>query len=93
MQTTVKSLADFKRLPVGTILTLTQAYDFGGKDWTDHKNLNQPRKIEHVQTNAIRFEGGSWLEHPKASQFVPNQNGKSFTIEYDNGMQLTYKIN
>lgn len=88
----IKTLADFKRLPVGTTLTLTQAYDWVGKDWTDHKALNKPRKIEHVQSNAIRFEGGSWLEHPTATQFVPNQDGDGFTIEYDNGMQLTYSI-
>ena len=32
-----------------------------------HKFLNVIRKVEHTQSNSLRFEGGSWLDWPKAS--------------------------
>lgn len=66
----ITSLADFKRLPVGTkILTVQGA----------GKAVGTVRKIEHKQTNAIRFEGGSWLEYPKASEF--RVEGSSIFVE------------
>ena len=60
----MNTLADFKRLDVGTVLELVQA-----DGMPEHKYLNVPRKIEHKQSNAIRFEGGSWLYYPKANEF------------------------
>lgn len=60
----MQTLADFKRLPVGTILELVQA-----DGMPTHKNLNIKRKIELKQTNAIRFVGGSWLYYPTAKEF------------------------
>ena len=57
----MKTLADFKRLGVGTqILTVKGAPRFVGV----------VRKIAHKQTNAIKFEGGSWLEYPRADETI-----------------------
>lgn len=69
----MQTLADFKRLPVGTKLKLIAT------SMTAHKYFNITRAIEHVQTNAIRFEGGSWLEYPKASDIT--FNGKFITYK------------
>ena len=33
-----------------------------------HNFLNITRKVEKIQTNGLYFEGGSWLDFPKASQ-------------------------
>lgn len=92
----MKTLADFKRLPVGTILSLSKAIDWDGREWTDHKGLKTPRKIAHKQTNAIKFEDGSWLEYPPAS--ICEVNGNTLSIlferdpEYKSKMQLHYTI-
>lgn len=57
---TIKTVADFKRLPVGTRLTLQS------RNWSV---IQLTRSIEIKQTNAIKFDDGSWLEYPKASDF------------------------
>lgn len=65
----MKSFADIKRsLTEGTILTMIK------HDWYPNAPmLNKPRKIEKRQSNAIMFEGGSWLYFDKpASHFVPH---------------------
>ena len=36
------------------------------QDNQHHKFINQIRKVEKLQSNAIKFEGGSWLYFPKA---------------------------
>lgn len=86
----MQTLADFKRLQVGTVLSLYKAVDFDGTDWSNHKGMNLPRKIAHKQTNAIRFEDGSWLEYPKASQC--EVNGDTIAIYPGQKMELHYKI-
>jgi hypothetical protein len=40
---------------------------FGGPLPEGHKLKGLKRKVEKEQTNAIRFEGGSWLNWDKAS--------------------------
>ena len=41
------------------------------------KLIGLKRKIEHVQSNSIKFENGSWLDWPKASQLtIVKNNGK-----------------
>jgi len=59
----IKTLADFKRLPEGTEIKLHST------SMQNHKYSGVIRKIEKKQTNGIKFEGGSWLEYPKASEF------------------------
>ena len=80
----IKTLADFKRLPKGTKLKLHST------NMENHKNLGKTRKIEHKQTNAIRFEGGSWLEYPKASDFEIDKN--LIIIKMYGGDWLAYKV-
>lgn len=55
----MKTLADFKRLPVGTKIETLEGIP---------KYQNKVRTIEHKQSNAIRFEGGSWLQYPSAKE-------------------------
>ena len=56
----IKTLADFKRLPVGTkIVTLRGIPKYQGI----------VREIIHKQSNAIKFEGDSWLYYPTSKEF------------------------
>tara|TARA_R100001086_G_scaffold127845_1_gene66172 strand:- start:2205 stop:2477 length:273 start_codon:yes stop_codon:yes gene_type:complete len=86
----MKTFSDVKRkLTKGTELKCVR------NDHTD-KYLNVTRKIDVVQTNAICFEGGSWLYFPKAKyveilgdnafSFVggdfASQKGKTITYEF-----------
>lgn len=88
--TTVKTLADFKRLPVGTKLKLHSASEgFGG---TPHRFLGVTREIEHKQTNAIRFTGGSWLYYPTADEFSVQGDIVEITDKSAPGFYLAYQI-
>lgn len=80
----MNSLAELKRkLTEGTTVTLLYSYHPG------HKYLNIPRKIEIRQSNAIMFEGGSWLRFPKAKEILfYGDNPNKFAIRD----QLTNKI-
>ena len=86
----MKTLADFKRLGKGSELTLIKAVGMPNHPW-----LNKPRTIEIKQTNAIRFEGGSWLYYPTAKEFRV-ENGIAIIQEVDrDGIKkdlLFYKI-
>lgn len=42
---------------------------------SENRLIGIPRKIDKVQSNAIRFEGGSWLYFPLASQSQEIENG------------------
>lgn len=71
----VHTLAELKRAfseyhATGGTLTLIRA-----EGMPNHRYLNVPRKIEKVQTNAIKFEGGSWLEFDKAPEYTFTPNG------------------
>lgn len=72
----MENLAELKRVKVGQAFKLVNSY------YKDHKLLNTVRKINLVQTNALRFEplpdqngSGSWLYFPSAKDFVPKSNG------------------
>jgi hypothetical protein len=72
----MKNLAELKKIKVGTAFKLVDTYE------KPHKLLNTTRKVNLVQSNAIRFEplegqsgGGSWLYFPKASEFVGTERG------------------
>ena len=75
---TIKTLTNFKRLPVGTKIQATWINTF--KDGIKNGTI---RTIEHKQTNAIRFSGGSWLHYPKATDFKITPKGT--LIVSDNG--------
>jgi len=83
----MRKLSDFKKLWIGTTLMLIDS------DSRNHKLLNIPRKIIIKQTNSIKFEGGSWLEYPKASE-CEFLNSDTIKINWDKERwyYLTYKI-
>lgn len=85
--TNIKTLADFKRLPVGTKMVLRSASDFGGRP---HRLLGVERVIDIKQTNAIRFSGGSWLYYPSAKGF--SVDGDYIVITSDDGSFLAYEV-
>jgi hypothetical protein len=63
----MKTFADIKRKFKENIIVTLYQHD----SLTNiHKYLNVPRKIAKLQTNAIMFEGGSWLHFGKASDWV-----------------------
>ena len=62
-----------------------------------HKFLNTTRKVEKLQTNAIKFEGGSWLYFPKAEavkidKYLNNDTDIILTIKEDNFPVLGYHL-
>lgn len=65
----------------------------------DHKFLNIERPIIKKQTNAIKFEGGSWFGiggymQEKASEFMFQDNGFIYTwdkgTEFEGFLQYEY---
>lgn len=85
----MKTFSDIKRkLSEGAILTMIR------HDWyPEGKTMNVPRKIIKRQTNAIQFEGGSWLYLDKpAKQYIPiNEN--EFLVLLDQDKYMGYRIN
>jgi len=88
----MKTFADIKRaLTEGAILTMTR------HDWFPNGPLlNKPRKIIKRQSNAIQFEGGSWLYLDKpASDFIASSfNEFSVKLNPDaiEAPLMTYRI-
>lgn len=85
----MKALADLKRVKVGDVFTMTYRI-FSDSSSRPHKWLNVPRRIEKVQSNALMFEGGSWLYFPKAKAFRAEPDGFSILNDVGNIM-LTYR--
>jgi|TARA_R110000787_G_scaffold187015_1_gene298762 hypothetical protein len=86
----MKTFADIKRaLTKGKSLTMLR------HDWIPNNNklIGVKRKIITQQSNAIQFEGGSWLylDNP-ASHYVP-LNDNSFSVKLDDNNVMTYEIN
>ena len=72
----MKILADIKRrMTIGTKMTLIDS------SMKNHRYLNLPRKIDLVQSNAVRFSGGSYLQYPKANE-VSIIDDNTFRIEW-----------
>ena len=86
----MKTFADIKRALVkGKNLTMLK------HDWFPNSNklIGVKRKIITQQSNAIQFEGGSWLYFDKpASHYVP-LNDNSFSVKLDDDNVMTYEIN
>ncbi|RLD44479.1 MAG: hypothetical protein DRI86_07435 [Bacteroidetes bacterium] len=61
----MKTLTDFKKyLANGGFIEVLSVY--GEKP---NEKIKGKRKVEKMQTANCKFEGGSWLEFPKASDF------------------------
>ena len=89
----MRSFAEIKRsLIVGRTLTMTHnSWDKGKQN----KLLNVPRKIINKQTNAIQFEGGSWLYlNGKANMYfdIPNVGFGVYLNLDDITQTMTYKF-
>lgn len=67
----MRNLAETKRtLTVGRTVTMVR------HDWFPNgKLIDVPRRVKHVQGNAVQFEGGSWLHWPKAAEFRATDEG------------------
>lgn len=85
----IQTFAELKRaLQVNTELKLVWS------EIPNHKYLNTIRKIEKVQSNGVRFEGGSWLGlgmyGEKANDFKYTNNG--FLVTHKGEKLLEYKF-
>ena len=86
----MRNLTDIKRrLKVGNIVTMTQ-HD----NYPHGELIGVPREIEHVQSNAIRFTGGSWLYWPRAKDITIEDHDK-FSVMLNPAKQtkMHYQIN
>jgi hypothetical protein len=85
----MKTFADIKRkLSEGSTLTMVR------HDWYPQgKNMGIARKIVKRQSNAIQFEGGSWLylDRP-AKEYIPTSEN-AFLVQLDNDKFMGYEIN
>jgi hypothetical protein len=87
------SIAEFKRIVKD--YTCELVYSYCGPLTEGHKLYGVKRKVIKQQTNALQYEGGSWLEFPpaKETKFIDNGEG-SFIMETtpDNGKHLVRQI-
>lgn len=84
----MKTFSDIKRrLTEGAILTMVR-HDYG------HCNaIGMPRRIVKRQSNAICFEGGSWLRLDRpASEFIV-QGDDGFLVHLNDDKFIEYKFN
>lgn len=63
----IKNLAELKRY-LATPNACIELIAVEGNP--NHKFLNVKRKVEKLQSNAVKLEGGSWLNLYKASDFI-----------------------
>jgi ribosomal protein L14 len=86
----MKTFADIKRqLNEGAKLKLIR------HDWLKPNmplKIGAVRKIIKRQSNAIQFEGGSWLTFPKASDVLINEKGFSIVLSVENAQFMEYEI-
>ena len=83
----MKTFADIKRKFKENVVLTCYQHDVKN----DFKFLNVPRKIAKLQTNAIMFEGGSWLYYRKASDWVIIDNN-TFKVKCFDDKFMYYKI-
>jgi hypothetical protein len=84
----MKTFADVKRaMQVGVTVTMTK------HDWYPNGTLiGVPRKVQKVQSNAVQFEGGSWLHWPRASDVVPTDKGFTVVLSIEKAQLMEYEI-
>lgn len=86
---TMKTFSDIKRkLVEGNSITMTR------HDWYPQgKLMGVERKVIAKQTNAVQFEGGSWLRlDKKAGDYIPSGEN-SFLVRLDGENFMEYQIN
>jgi hypothetical protein len=96
----VRSLADFKRFlaqPGATVQIIRN-------DWSDPAKTSHPmtaragywdaKQVEKLQTNAVRFTSGSWLQFPKAAHARFDGDTATFCLDQDGtfAYQLVYRL-
>lgn len=97
----MKTIADFKRYLAltGESVGERPALRMISLEWRSRESgefVHQPvrnpdfRGIEKLQTNSFKFEGGSWLDIPKASQVVFDESQNLITIT-EKDCRLVYK--
>lgn len=89
MSVNVRSLAAFKRwlATPGATVQITR-HDQLTPDPEKRAKMLAPRAVEKVQTNAVRFAGGSWLPLDAAKDF--RFEGDTVTVDlptYTNGLK------
>jgi 4-hydroxyphenylpyruvate dioxygenase-like putative hemolysin len=58
---------------------------------TTHKYYNQERQADKVQTNAVRFIGGSWLYFDDIDKTTITEKGFSLTQIMSDEKPVTYE--
>jgi len=85
----MKTFSDIKRkLVEGNSVTMVR------HDWYPNGHvMNVQRKVIARKTNAVQFEGGSWLRlDKKASDYIPSGEN-SFLVRLDGENFMEYTIN
>jgi hypothetical protein len=85
----MKTFADIKRkLVEGNSITMVR------HDWyPDGKLIGLERKVIKKQSNAVQFEGGSWLRlDKKACDYIPSGEN-SFLVRLEGENFMEYRIN
>ena len=85
----MKTFSDIKRkLVEGNSITMTR------HDWYPQgKLIGLERKVIAKQTNAVQFEGGSWLRlDKKAGDYIPTSEN-SFLVRLEGENFMEYQIN
>jgi hypothetical protein len=88
MDLKMKTFADIKRkLIEGNSITMLR-HDYGHCDL-----IGLDRKVIKRQTNAVQFEGGSWLRLDKpASNYIPTSEN-TFLVRLNQDQFMEYRIN
>ena len=94
---TVRTLADFKRFlaqPGATVQVVRN-------DWTTTNVIKprpgywEPKRVQKLQTNAVQFTTGGWLNFPKAAHVRFNEDN-TLTIDMNEdgtfSQVLVYKL-
>jgi hypothetical protein len=85
----MKTFADIKRkLVIGNSITMIR------HDWIPNgKLIGLKREIIKKQSNAVQFQGGSWLYLDKpASEYIPTSEN-TFLVKLDQDQFMEYLIN
>lgn len=96
----MKTVADLKRCFAARPAVVLDRFECSGAP-AQHKYLNVPRYIVHVQSNSYAFATDPqaprsewcWGDWPKASEFTADADGNGFTFNSENGrVILHYRI-
>jgi hypothetical protein len=84
----MKTFSDIKRkLVTGNTVTMLR-HDYGACNL-----IGLERKVIKRQTNAVQFEGGSWLRLDRpASEYIPTSEN-TFLVHLQGDKYMEYRIN